>query len=167
MTPEERAAAAAITRLRAEIAEDRALMSRCLEDAEQARTRIGVTPDDHAVLALGAVALHGWYTGLETLLERIARQLDGSVPAGQRWHRELLTQMTIEMPRTRPAVLPRALVGDLAELLAFRHFFRHAYGIVLDRARIESRLLTLVTVASVVSGALDAFEAFLVAAAGE
>jgi len=124
------------------------------------------TPDDPAVLALAAVALHGWYTGLETMLERIARQLDGDVPDGARWHRELITQLSVEVPGVRPAVLSTSMVAPLAELLSFRHFFRQAYGVVLDGALLADRLATLTRVAPGLAGSLDGFDAFLAGAAG-
>lgn len=165
MTEDERATIAVIARLRGELAGDRVQLARAIADADEARARLAHAPTDHAVLALAAVALHGWYTGLETLCERIARQLDGSVPEGQRWHRELLTQMTVVIPRLRPDVLPTTALAGLADLLAFRHFFRHAYGIVLDRPKIEERLATLATILPLVNEALDRFDAFLAAAA--
>jgi hypothetical protein len=117
------------------------------------------------VLALAAVALHGWYTGLETLLERIARQLDGEVPEGPRWHRELLGQLAVDVPSVRPAVLRRDDVASLAELLAFRHFLRRAYGVVLDGPQLAARLATLTRVAPAIDVALDDLDAFLAGAA--
>jgi hypothetical protein len=165
VTDDERASVAKLSRLRGELREDRVQLARCVADGRLARTRLASTPDDPAVLALGAVVLHGWYTGLETLLERVARQLDGDVPTGARWHRELLTQLSVEVPRVRPAVLDPALVAPLAELLGFRHFFRHAYGVVLDAARIGSRLAVLEQLVPEVDAALDRLDAFLAAAA--
>ena len=165
MTDGERASGALLARLRGEIAEERAMLARCMDDARLARARLDQTPVDPAVLALGAVALHGWYTGLESILERVARQLDAELPSGGRWHRELLTQMSVPVPRARPAVLTREMIVPLAELLAFRHFFRHAYGIVLDGERIASRLAILFAVVDAVDTSLTAFEAFLAEAA--
>ncbi len=164
MSDGERAKGAMLARLRGEIAEDRAMLERCMTDARLAKARLGGAPVDPAVLALAAVALHGWYTGLESVLERVARQLDGDVPTGSRWHRELLTQMSVEVPRLRPAVLPRTVIAPLAELLAFRHFFRHAYGIVLDADRIATRLALLFAAVDEVDVALDMFDSFLVEA---
>lgn len=161
MTDDERATAALVARLRGEIREDRALLARCIADADQAGTRIATAPDDPAILALGAVGVHGWYTGLETILERIARQIDQEVPTGPRWHRELLSQMVVEIPGVRPPVLPSPTLPMLAELLTFRHFFRHAYGIVLDHDRIVLHLANLASVAPPTDVALDAFDAFL------
>jgi hypothetical protein len=166
VTEDERAVRARIARLRGELREDRVQLARCLEDARLANARMATTPDDPAVLALAAVALHGWYTGFETMLERVARQLDGDVPEGARWHRELITQLAVEVPGVRPAVLSAAVVGPLAELLSFRHFFRHAYGVVLDGALLGARLATLLSVAPEVSRSFDGFDAFLAGAVG-
>ncbi len=165
MTGDERATRAAVARLRGEIRDDREQLTRCLRDAQLAVVRRASTPDDPAVLALAAVALHGWYTGLETLLERIARQLDGEVPEGPRWHRALLGQLAVDVPGVRPAVMQRELLGPLAELLGFRHFFRHAYGVVLDGSQLAARLATLLRIAPDLERALDEFDAFLARAA--
>ncbi|MBI1948902.1 MAG: hypothetical protein HYS27_24660 [Deltaproteobacteria bacterium] len=165
MTEDERVTAALIARLRGEMATDRALVARCVADAQLARGALAVTPADHAALALAAVALHAWYTGVETILERTARALDREVPEGERWHRELLAQASVEVPGLRPAIVPAALTPDLAELLSFRHFFRHAYGILLDPVRIGALLDALARVEPHVGAALDAFDAFLASAA--
>jgi hypothetical protein len=137
MSPEQSATAAALARLLGEIRDDRDAMARRGRDLEDAMARLGQTPRDAAALALEAWALHGWYTALETLIERIARQLDAEVPGGDRWRRELLAQCCVEVPGVRPAVLPRELRGDLEALLALRHFLRHAYGTDLDAQRLH------------------------------
>jgi hypothetical protein len=90
---------------------------------------------DRPSLVLVAANLHGWYTGLETLLERVARRR-GSGRAGA-WHVELLSQAAVAVPGVRPAILPPAVVGDLHELRRFRHFFRNAYGLDLNPARVR------------------------------
>ncbi len=123
-----------------------------------------VAPRDPGALALSAVALHAWYTGLETLFERIARELDGAVPSGERWHRALLSQMTAEIPGVRPAVLDTALATELAALLAFRHFFRHAYAVSLDADRLSTELMRLERIEPAVSVRVEALMALLRAA---
>lgn len=161
MSPEARASAAALARLLAEIAEDRVGIAKRTADAVESERRLNATPGDVGALALAAVALHGWYTGVETIFERIARELDGAVPTGDRWHRELLAQMTAEIPGTRPPVIPTTLVPDLAALLAFRHFFRHAYPVNFDEHHLRSELARLFRTGPKTDGSLDAFEAFL------
>jgi hypothetical protein len=165
VTEDERSTAALLARLRGEIAADRALVERCVHDAALARARLADGSSDPGALALAAVALHGWYTGVETIVERVARLIDRELPEGDRWHRELLAQALVDVPGVRPAILPGELAGALADLLSFRHFFRHAYGVVLDRTRIEPLLTTLAAVEPAVRGALDRFDVFLEATA--
>jgi len=50
-----------------------------------------------ALQALVAIDLHDYYTAAETLFERVARLLDGDVPGGDRWHRDLLQQMATDL----------------------------------------------------------------------
>ncbi len=164
MSPEQAGVAAAIARLRGEMADDRAAMARRRADLDEALRRLRLEPADAAALALEAWALHGWYTALESLLERVARQLDAEVPAGERWHRELLAQATVEVPGVRPAVLPRTTRHALEELLAMRHFLRHAYGTDLDGRRLAAQAERLRDASPAVEEALDSFDQFLVGA---
>lgn len=136
-------------------------MDHCLSDIEATAPSLSTAAADRAMQALAAVALHGWYTGLEAILERIARAIDRSVPTGDTWHRDILSQGMAEVPGLRPAVLPAALKRDLLELLQFRHFFRHAYGINLDPARLCANAERLIATAPAVATALDVFESHL------
>ncbi len=52
-----------------------------------------------------ALNLHGFYGGVERLLEDIARTVEESVPAGPGWHQDLLMQMSAEVPGMRPPVI--------------------------------------------------------------
>ena len=161
MSPEQAGVAAALARLRGEMTDDRAAMARRRSDLEEALRRLSHDPSDPAAIALEAWALHGWYTALESLFERVARQLDAEVPEGDRWHRELLAQATVEVPGVRPAVLPRSTRPDLEELLGMRHFLRHAYGADLDGRRLAPQAGRLRDVAPAVEQALDLFDQFL------
>jgi hypothetical protein len=81
--------------------------------------------------------LHAWYTAFESILERIARVVEGDLPGGPSHHQDLLRGMALPLAQVRPAVLDPKRLGDLSELLAFRHFFRHAYAVVLDEAELR------------------------------
>ena len=73
-----------------------------------------------------AAFLHTFYTGIENMFKRVRVELAQSVPAGEDSHQQLLQQMT--RPATsRPAVISESVRQMLAEYLAFRHVFRHAY----------------------------------------
>ncbi|MBM4318586.1 MAG: hypothetical protein FJ125_01160 [Deltaproteobacteria bacterium] len=161
MSPEQVNALLDVTRLRAEIDADRTALAQCLEDCLELLRRWANEVPEHAYLVTAACGLHGWYTGLEAVLERVARQVDGSIPTGERSHRILLSQEMTDFPGRRPAVLPRRLEPDLLALLSFRHFFRHAYGVRLDPARLRLEIERLLRVEPAVTAALDSFDAFL------
>jgi len=161
MSPDATASVAELSRLRLEVGEDRRAMARCLADASAALAPWRDRPPERPWLLMAAVAVHGWYTGLEAVCERAARLLDAVVPSGEAWHRELLAQAMAEIPGVRPAIVPQTLHGDLLALLGFRHFFRHAYGVDLDPARLRVELDRMLRIAPVVADALDRFDAFL------
>jgi hypothetical protein len=162
VSAEGRASLAELARLRDEVAADRQAMGRCLDDVREVlgRWRRKAGPD-RPYLALAAVALHGYYSALESVCERSARLLDGSVPHGAAWHRDLLSQAMTEVPGLRPAIVPRALTADLLSLLEFRHFFRHAYGVELSATKLRENLDRLVAIERAVDESLDGFDAFL------
>jgi hypothetical protein len=84
------------------------------------------------------VALHHGYGAIESALERVARSIEGSLPAGRDWHVALLENMSLDIEGIRPRVLSEESLGLLRGLLAFRHFFRHAYAISLEAPRLEA-----------------------------
>lgn len=49
-------------------------------------------PDVVDCAALGSV-LHSFYTGIEGIFLTVAKRVDGSVPGGDRWHRDLMDQV--------------------------------------------------------------------------
>lgn len=61
-------------------------------------------PDLVQVTALASV-LHSFYNGVESIFIIIAKEIDGAVPTGDRWHRDLLEQMGMAN-EFREAVLP-------------------------------------------------------------
>ena len=160
MSPEQIGSLAAVSRLRGEIVADRRSLRAHEREAGVLAHGWSAAPSPGDI-ARAAVALHAWYTGLETLLERVARQLDLSVPKSNEWHRELLSQCSVEIAQVRPAVLPSELFGELTPLLSFRHFFRHAYAVELDPVQLATQLNRLLAVAPKVTTALDLFDRFL------
>jgi hypothetical protein len=52
-----------------------------------------------------ALNLHSFYTAIERILEDIAREIDGAVPTGPEWRRDLLMQMSAQFPIVRPRAL--------------------------------------------------------------
>jgi hypothetical protein len=105
-----------------------------------------------------AVKLHAWYTAFESILERLARVVEGGLPGGPSYHQDLLRGMALPLAAVRPAVLDPARLADLSELLAFRHFFRHAYAVALDDAELRRHAGRLERTHPGVRGDLRGFE---------
>lgn len=93
-------------------------------------------PDDFRVDAT-AINLHGLYSGVERVFELIADRVDGSVPSGSNWHRELLIQMASEVPGIRQPVISSDLFAHLDRLRGFRHVVLNVYTYVLDPRQIQ------------------------------
>jgi hypothetical protein len=74
-----------------------------------------------------ALSLQSFYTGCENIFRRIATYVDGELPAGERWHADLLEQMSIALPETRPPVITENTKQELKEFLSFRHTIRNIY----------------------------------------
>ena len=89
-------------------------------------TPVDAEPSFERVAALSAV-LNSFYTGLERIFERIAKEIDTKKPEGERWHIELLNQVA-RQTESRPAVISEDSRQRLRDYLAFRHRSRHAYA---------------------------------------
>ncbi len=72
--------------------------------------------------------LHDFYTGLEDIFEKIARETGEGIPNGESWHKELLTAMSLDIESVRRHVINSELASELDEYRRFRHVFRNVYG---------------------------------------
>ena len=98
--------------------------------------------DTFSLRARGSI-LHDFYNGIERVFVRIAEELNGGVPKGDQWHRQLVKDMSLEIPGVRPAVIDEDLARSLGDFLRFRHVFRNVYGFALEEQRmrpLEDRL---------------------------
>lgn len=151
-----------LARLAAEVAIDAAALTARANETRGLLTAWGDRATlPRAELTLVAANLHGYYTALETLCERVARQLDENVPVGASWHAELLSQLQVEVPGLRPAVLPTEVVGELHELRKFRHFFRNAYVLDFDPVLVRAHADRLGRIHDRVATTVAAFAAHL------
>lgn len=62
------------------------------------------------------------------------------MPVDEKWHRNLLLQMTLDIPDVRPALITKETADKLDEYRAFRHVFRNVYGFNLSAERIVGLL---------------------------
>ena len=119
-----------------------------------------VSPDDYYVDAT-ALNLHGFYGGLERLLEIIADGVDQAKPAGAHWHDDLLRQMAAEIPGVRPPVLSQETRERLDRYRGFRHVVRNVYTYNLDPEQVGVLVKQLAPTMARVSQDLAAFADFL------
>jgi len=97
----------------------------------QPEARMG---DPEAALVVAAI-LHSFYTGVEGIFSRVAKRIDGHMPSGEAWHRDILDAMA-RPTAGRPALISSPLRDSLEDYLRFRHFFRHAYSFVIEMSEV-------------------------------
>jgi hypothetical protein len=108
-----------------------------------------------------ALNLHGFYAGLERLFEAVAQVVDGGLPKGESWHRDLLQQMAYDVPSLRPPVVSSETASGLDEFRRFRHVVRNVYAEHLDPNRIGNLVAKLSPLWPQVKAELLAFAQFL------
>jgi hypothetical protein len=77
-------------RIRQELIEIDQVVARLLEAWQRAHHS-----GDDFYLDSVALNLHGFYSGLERIFERLAETLEGNIPKGENWHQALLYQMSM------------------------------------------------------------------------
>jgi len=115
-------------------------------------------------LDAAALNLHGFYNGVERILEWVAREFDGTIPGGPAWHHELLEQMEMAIPTVRPAVIRPTTRVALVEYLGFRHIVRNLYTWDFDPPRLKRLIDALPQTLADLDTDLQQFSAFLDAA---
>lgn len=145
-------------RIRAELG----TLEKVVERAEGALARARSQPEDQDYyLAAAALDLHGFYVGIERLFELISAEIDERRPAGLHWHRELLAQMSLDLPGVRPPILSDRARSSLFEYLEFRHVVRNVYTFNLRPARIAELVQGLRPALLLARQDLETFAAFL------
>lgn len=72
-------------------------LDRLVARANRAVSSAKKNPQDADLfLDSASLNLHDVYSGFERVFKQIAATVDGSVPTGAEWHRELLDQMDLE-----------------------------------------------------------------------
>lgn len=168
MTARERKIAR-LKRLVAEVNEDLRVVERIKEKAtallKAVNTRTGPVPDDDLMAMAGY--LHHFYTGIETVFDRISRQIDGGPEKGADWHRDLLRSMAVELAGLRPPVISPGLRDELDEYRRFRHLFRHAYASELRWSKMSHLAENMADILDLLKKRVQEFEAFIGTLIGE
>lgn len=118
--------------------------------------------NDDLYLDSVALGLHGFYNGIEGLLENIATSIDRRLPGGDSWHMDLLEQMANELPEIRPAAISESTLTVLAKYLKFRHLVRNIYSYRLDPVKLSPLVEDISSAFEQVSQELTDFARWLI-----
>lgn len=145
-------------RIRKELSDLERLVSR----ANRAMATARKNPQDADLyMDSASLNLHDVYSGFERVFKQIAATVDGNVPTGAEWHRELLEQMGLDLPKVRPPVLTTHSIQRLDEYLRFRHVVRNVYTFAFDPERIGRLVKELEPVFDQIRQELSVFANFL------
>lgn len=88
---------------------------------------------EKSVIELAAIGtfLHNIYNGIENILKQILKAKNVEIPKSDTWHKDLLNLSVSH------EIISEGLTDELYEYLTFRHFFVHAYGLMLDEAHLK------------------------------
>ncbi len=145
-------------RIRKELDDLERLVSRANRALETAQKN---PQDTDLYIDSASLNLHDVYSGFERVFKQIAATVDGNVPSSLEWHRELLEQMGLDLPKIRPPVLTSASIERLDEYLRFRHVVRNVYTFSFDPERVGGLVKELGTVFGQIRQELLAFANFL------
>ena len=128
---------AAIRELTAVVAIHRRRLKAVLGTLENALidevARLGKTPVSALIIA---GLLENYYTCLETIFVRISQHFENRL-GSERWHKDLLQKMTLEIEGVRVAAVSEAAFPPLLQLLQFRHFKRNYFELEYDWDRLD------------------------------
>ena len=136
---------------------ERELAAYGLYPTVSATTLGGFALTDAAALRIVGSILHDYYTALEKIFETVATRIDRSLPRGDTWHKELLEQMTLDVPGLRPPLISAGTARRLDPYRGFRHVFRNVYGYSLSPGRVMELLKDLPALAAAVKDDLSCF----------
>jgi len=150
-----------IVHLEAHITKHLCLLAEAVREITEAQRddlpKLGRTPRA-AVMIAGLI--ENYYTCAETIFVRISQFFGNHLPP-DRWHRELLERMCLDIPSSRPRVLSDVTFNDLLELMRFRHFKRYYFGTAYDWERIDALLRRIERLGINLPGELQAFRSFI------
>jgi hypothetical protein len=153
-----------VDRIHQELQELENVVARAERGIEAARQR----PEDQDLyIDSAALNLHDFYAGLERIFQQIGATVDGNIPAGSNWHRELLKQMEADLPDVRPPVLSVTTAETLDEFLRFRHVLRNVYAFQFDPERVARLVKQMRPAWMHVQQELSAFAVLLEQVGGE
>ena len=140
------------------ITDERKKLEQTVEEIRIRLKKMEVTSDEDLedLKVLVAVRLPVFYTGLENIFNRIAREIDMDQPKGRDWHKDLLNQMA-SSNSIRPPVISKELISTLDHILKFRHRFRNIYVFELELERVVENAQRISDMFEELNGELGGF----------
>ncbi len=110
-------------------------LQKSIAEVQRLLVKVQQTGDQDCIGTI-ALLLHSYYNGVERIFYVVAQSIDKSVPQGEDWHQQLLTQMTLPIPNIRPALIGEQAYEELNEFRGFRHVVRSNYAFDLEPERV-------------------------------
>ncbi len=90
------------------------------------------TPNKELVVLVGIGAyLQNVYTGMENVLKQLLSHKNIPIPDTPTWHKDLLNLAA------EHNLITKEIADKIGKYLFFRHFFTHAYGFLIDEAKLK------------------------------
>ena len=86
---------------------------------------------DEIQLRAAGSTLHSIYNGIEKILLLKIKEQKIEIELNNKWHTELLIKAV------ENKIISKKIEEELREIMGFRHFFRHAYGFMINKNNIE------------------------------
>ncbi|MEL6326543.1 MAG: nucleotidyltransferase domain-containing protein [Cyanobacteria bacterium J06626_23] len=106
-----------------------------------------------------------FYSGCERISRRVAVALDGQLPRGSNWHKQLLLQLAVPGGQGPPPLWSQDLCFAIDDYRRFRHRIRHMYTGDLEPSRVIELAQQAPQVFAQMQQAVAVFSQWLVASA--
>lgn len=150
-----------IRRLQSEINQEISSLEALLRELKTLKPRLAQKEISNLDLRAAGSILHDFYNGVENIFRRVAQELNGGLPAGEDWHKQLLTDMSLDVKGVRPALVSEDLKLRLQRYLGFRHIFRNVYGFHLEQEQIKVMVKEFPRILSWLKREIAAFQKYL------
>ena len=127
-----------IRRLQSEINQEVSSLEALLQELKTLKPRLAYKKVSNLDLRAAGSILHDFYNGVENIFRRVAQELNGGLPAGEDWHKQLLIDMSLKIKGVRPPLISEDVKLKLQRFLGFRHVFRNIYGFHLEQEQIKT-----------------------------
>jgi len=121
-----------IRRLQSEINQEVSSLEALSQELKTLKLRLVYKKVSNLDLRAAGSILHDFYNGVENIFRRVAQELNGGLPAGEDWHKQLLIDMSLKIKGVRPPLISEDVKLKLQRFLGFRHVFRNIYGFHLE-----------------------------------